>query len=425
MTTSTASASSVRQAVGDRQGAGASPAWSSALSSLDPANRAAIERIASTPAAPAEPFDSLTHKAQAAVAIFLYEQPYVTATDDAGSLQAGHSSGGTAAIPIPLDWFPPHTRPNLNNDNTASGVKDAVQKTASSKVLHVLMTTRALHLRSHPGQASLPGGKKDTGDRSIEHTALRESVEEVGMSGIASLNKEVHWLYTGAPLLSKTCLLVHPVVFFLSNPAKTLSQLKANPSEVSALWSVPLPTFLGSSDIPPGYTLADPLIVDTHRPPQHALRTYSDVPWLLGRSYRLHRFRSNQQLVKGLTADNLIQLASIAYGQPPRFEVRAEGQMGWEEMVDVVLARLKDGRRGESRWGDGESGDAQGSTEAYPTIVGVDLSSSGKEAEVNAEEGLVVEEEEGQPARQRQENTAALASSLQKQQTHEEQEINP
>ncbi|KAK0539219.1 hypothetical protein OC842_001040 [Tilletia horrida] len=375
------------------------PAPAAVWAHLHPSNAAAIQRLASAHSAPSEPFDTeITHKAQAAVAVFLYEQEY-------------------DAQDAPIDWFPSGSRPDLAPAREASSASAAAGSAdgARRKVLHVLMTTRALHLRSHPGQASLPGGKRDATDQSIEHTALRESVEEVGMGGWEAVGKEVHWLYTAAPLLSKTCLLVHPVVFFLSNPARTLANLRASPSEVSALWSVPLSLFLASSTTqegalyPRGYVLADPHKVDTHRPPQHALRTYSDVPWLLGTPYRLHRFRSHQQLIKGLTADILIGLATAAYGIPARFPLRAEGQMGWEEMVGVVLKRLREGQRGESRWGDGESGDAQGSTEAYETVVGVDVPDS---ASAEAEEGLPVEDgkEDGKPAAEV--NPRELASSL-------------
>lgn len=47
---------------------------------------------------------------------------------------------------------------------------------------HLLLTKRASHLPSHPGQISLPGGMREPEDPSLMHTALRETQEEVGLS---------------------------------------------------------------------------------------------------------------------------------------------------------------------------------------------------------------------------------------------------
>lgn len=45
----------------------------------------------------------------------------------------------------------------------------------------LLLTERAHHMRSHPGQVSFPGGSMDPTDRDLTHTALREAEEEVGV----------------------------------------------------------------------------------------------------------------------------------------------------------------------------------------------------------------------------------------------------
>jgi hypothetical protein len=41
--------------------------------------------------------------------------------------------------------------------------------------LRVLLTTRAMTLRSHPGDTALPGGRVDEGDANIEATAVRSA----------------------------------------------------------------------------------------------------------------------------------------------------------------------------------------------------------------------------------------------------------
>jgi 8-oxo-dGTP pyrophosphatase MutT (NUDIX family) len=46
----------------------------------------------------------------------------------------------------------------------------------------VLLTRRAEHLRSHPGQICFPGGRRAGTDTDIAATALRETWEEIGIS---------------------------------------------------------------------------------------------------------------------------------------------------------------------------------------------------------------------------------------------------
>jgi 8-oxo-dGTP pyrophosphatase MutT (NUDIX family) len=45
----------------------------------------------------------------------------------------------------------------------------------------VVLTKRASHLKHHPGQIALPGGKVDDGDAGAAGAALREAREEIGL----------------------------------------------------------------------------------------------------------------------------------------------------------------------------------------------------------------------------------------------------
>jgi 8-oxo-dGTP pyrophosphatase MutT (NUDIX family) len=45
----------------------------------------------------------------------------------------------------------------------------------------VLLTERTSHLANHSGQIAFPGGKQDDTDADVDHTALREAQEEIGL----------------------------------------------------------------------------------------------------------------------------------------------------------------------------------------------------------------------------------------------------
>lgn len=47
--------------------------------------------------------------------------------------------------------------------------------------VHVLLTLRPSHLRSHAGQVAFPGGRVERGDPDPWHTALREAEEELAL----------------------------------------------------------------------------------------------------------------------------------------------------------------------------------------------------------------------------------------------------
>ncbi len=47
--------------------------------------------------------------------------------------------------------------------------------------LHAVFTRRHSDLRSHAGEISFPGGRRDAADEDLIHTALREAHEEIGL----------------------------------------------------------------------------------------------------------------------------------------------------------------------------------------------------------------------------------------------------
>jgi len=97
--------------------------------------------------------------------------------------------------------------------------------------LTVLFTRRTDDLPDHAGQISFPGGRRDTGDASLEFTALRESHEEIGLhpdSVDVAGYLEPHPVITGYAVV--------PVVGFVTPP----DQFVPEAGEVAEIFEVPL-----------------------------------------------------------------------------------------------------------------------------------------------------------------------------------------
>ncbi len=97
--------------------------------------------------------------------------------------------------------------------------------------LTVLLTRRADHLRSHKGQISFPGGRRDEEDTSSAATALREAQEEVALPPDSV---EVIGYLDDYPTVTR--YLVTPVVGIVSGEPP----LHPHEGEVAELIEVPL-----------------------------------------------------------------------------------------------------------------------------------------------------------------------------------------
>ena len=97
--------------------------------------------------------------------------------------------------------------------------------------LQVLLTKRTEHLKNHPGQISFPGGSVDDTDLDAQHTALRETEEEVGLDpSHVEIIGELDQYIVG------TGYLVSPIIGLIKPPFKLIRQ----EDEVAEIFEVPL-----------------------------------------------------------------------------------------------------------------------------------------------------------------------------------------
>lgn len=95
----------------------------------------------------------------------------------------------------------------------------------------MLFTVRASHLRSGSGQIAFPGGRAEDTDPTPEHTALRETHEEIGLPGerVEVIGKLSHYV-------TRAGYRVTPIIGLVQPPLV----LKPNHDEVAEIFEVPL-----------------------------------------------------------------------------------------------------------------------------------------------------------------------------------------
>ena len=223
----------------------------------------------------------------------------------------------------------PNTRPvspsTLSSSRRAAVLVGLFPHPTTGEV-QVLLTLRSSTLSTHGGEVSLPGGKADEADGGDDvRTALREAEEEVGLRP-----DTVRVLGRCNRVLSKQGMLVTPVVavipapaFDASSPSPTaLSPLSfapaLNPLEVSALFALPLSSFLSSADY---------RFEDLHRP-QYSYRLHfferRSSEWLeVDSAFAVRRGEGDERrwTVWGMTASVLISVARQAFDRQPDFAV--------------------------------------------------------------------------------------------------------
>ena len=104
----------------------------------------------------------------------------------------------------------------------------------------VLFTRRTAHLKSHSGQISFPGGRAEPKDAGPEQTALRETLEEIGLAA-----ERIELLGRLGDYHTRTGYRITPVVGLVSPPF----ELNPDRNEVDEVFEVPLAFLLDPANL--------------------------------------------------------------------------------------------------------------------------------------------------------------------------------
>jgi 8-oxo-dGTP pyrophosphatase MutT (NUDIX family) len=154
----------------------------------------------------------------------------------------------TSSVPLP-EWLEPVRRAaeSITAEELTAFVPPEGSRTREGAVLilfgegdrgpDLLLTERAHHMRSHPGQVSFPGGSVDEADDSPESSALREAEEETGLA------REGVDVFATLPQLwlPPSNFVVTPVLGWWreESPVRVV-----DPAEVHAIYRVPIDELL-------------------------------------------------------------------------------------------------------------------------------------------------------------------------------------
>ncbi|SDZ98583.1 NUDIX domain-containing protein [Thalassobacillus cyri] len=164
--------------------------------------------------------------------------------------------------------------------------------------LHLLFEVRSQNIRQ-PGEVCFPGGKKDAEDRHDKDTAVRESMEELGVD-----DKDIEQVFPLGQLVGSMDMRVNTYVGFIN---RKLEEVVPNPDEVGEVFTVPLSFFLNNKpevhyvtlEVKPGEDFPYELIPNG--------RDYNWRPRQMGEYFYIY----GEKVIWGLTARVLYHFIEI------------------------------------------------------------------------------------------------------------------
>ncbi|CAF0729455.1 unnamed protein product [Adineta steineri] len=192
-----------------------------------------------------------------------------------------------------LDNTPSHvdqlsqTIPRLKRSRRASVLVPLYCNPVTNRI-EVLLIKRSEKMRSHTGMVAFPGGMSDPTDRDRIHTAEREAFEEIGL--------EPHqYSLVGCllPITDSRVVVITPVIALLHSPK--FVDFRLSPDEATDAFYVDLEQFLFANE---NYKMLE-----------------------VGDDFITHHFSIDKYNIWGVTAYELILVATLIYQRIPQFPV--------------------------------------------------------------------------------------------------------
>ncbi|AVI62714.1 NUDIX hydrolase [Halomonas sp. GFAJ-1] len=204
----------------------------------------------------------------------------------------GNKANGTPMLETLRKQLQQHTPQRLDHVKLpeAAVLLPIVERPAPT----LLFTRRASHLNTHSGQVAFPGGKREAGDTDLYATALREAMEEIALApGL------VQPLGRLSDVISLHGIRVTPWVGIIPPDLP----LVADPSELDAIFEVPLSHFLDDK------------------------RTHTDVITVDGITHYVPSYHVDGHVIWGLSAMMLVELLAEGFGMPINLHQRPVGAL--------------------------------------------------------------------------------------------------
>ncbi len=164
--------------------------------------------------------------------------------------------------------------------------------------IYILFEERAHTLKRQPGDICFPGGRVDREDVNEEYTAIRETMEELGLK-----REDIGKLYSLDYIVTPFKTIIFPFTGFIDN----IDEIEINKSEVESVFTVPLSFFI---DHQPEIYYINYSVEPEEQFPIDLIVGGKDYQWQ-SRKMEEYFYRYENRVIWGLTAKMLAHFIDI------------------------------------------------------------------------------------------------------------------